>query len=164
MPSRRTYNCYDIMNKQLFFSLLYLCVNKLSDYKYATMLAHSVNKWFRAVHRDCFCYPLDWSSSCFKDGQGNLLVCTNTNECNLEFSPAIPDADKVSSTLFSDKSMYERSRHMVAHLAHSKNRQTIRTREQAFQYSFRMQWHNKCPPIIILLCQFFSIESRCSVS
>ena len=79
MPSRRTYNCFDIMNKQLFFSPLYLCVNKLSDYKYATMLAHSVNKWFQAVHRDCFCYSLDWSSSCYKDEQGNLLVCTNTN-------------------------------------------------------------------------------------
>jgi len=39
MPSRRTYNSFDIMNKQLFFSPLYLCVNKLSDYKYATMLA-----------------------------------------------------------------------------------------------------------------------------
>ena len=30
---------------------------------------------------------------------------------------------------------------------------TTKTQEQAFQYStFRMQWHNKCHPIKILLC------------
>jgi len=27
------------MNKQFLFSLLYLCVNKLSNYKYATMIS-----------------------------------------------------------------------------------------------------------------------------
>jgi len=36
------------MNKQFFFSPLYLAVNKLSDYKHVTMisflLAHGVNK------------------------------------------------------------------------------------------------------------------------
>jgi len=83
MLSRRRYNYSDIINEQFLFSPLYLCVNKLSDYKYATMisflLAHGANEWFQAVHRDCFCYPLDWSSSCFQDEQGNLLICTNNN-------------------------------------------------------------------------------------
>jgi len=52
-------NYFDIMNKQFFFSPLYLAVNKLSDYKHATMisflLAHGVNKWFQADHWDCSC-------------------------------------------------------------------------------------------------------------
>ena len=51
MPSRRRYNYFDIMNEQFLFFPLYLCVNKLSDYKYATMisflLVHGANKWFQ---------------------------------------------------------------------------------------------------------------------
>ena len=47
--------------------------------KYSFLLTLDINKWFQTAHRDCFCYPLDWSSSCFKDEHGNLLICTNTN-------------------------------------------------------------------------------------
>ena len=49
----------DIMNKQFFFSPLYLCVNKLSECNCDfILLVHGVNKWFQAARRDCFCYPL----------------------------------------------------------------------------------------------------------
>ena len=44
----------------------------------------------------------------------------------------------------------------------SENCQTIKTREQASQYSFRMQQHNKCHPIIIYANSSFQHCRKCT--
>jgi len=70
---------------------------------------------FEATHCDCF--PLDWSSWLSSRILFKKEIWSISHLYSTKLSPASPDADEVSNTLFSDKTIHNQSRHMATHWA-----------------------------------------------